>query len=182
MCQWVNIAVHQSYRRTTEDSPITVVTLGGDQVAKSQEFASADLVSCARKRKAKPWNGSALSRSVVGRSSRSAASVDPLSSIRCHRQTTEKLRGYCTVRLIVVMCVRAPDCAVTTMDAGPGFVFVLPELPHPVEASSVPAISRLANPPNNSENKRRRFAPAPAKKQPKTPNPVSAIPISLGAA
>ena len=31
MCQCVDIADHQSHRRTTERSLITVVTLGGDQ-------------------------------------------------------------------------------------------------------------------------------------------------------
>ena len=89
--------------------------------------------------------------------------------------------AYCTVRVSVVICVRAPDVAVTTMEAGAGLVGLLAffEPPHPVDASSVPAISRAANPPSSSENKRRRPAPAPARKQPKTPSPVNAIPISL---
>lgn len=36
-----------------------------------------------------------------------------------------ELSGYCTVRLTVVVCVRAPDCAVTTIDAVPRFVWLL---------------------------------------------------------
>jgi hypothetical protein len=66
-------------------------------------------------------------------------------------------RAYCTVRLIVVICVTVPDVAVTTMEAGAGFIWlvVLLELPHPVEASGVPAISKGANPPRSSEQRRR---------------------------
>ncbi len=138
---------------------------------KSGESLGAGLASGARKKmksEAVDWL----------RSSALDLSVDlPLSSI----DDRETPGGYCTVRLIVVICVRAPDCAVTTTEAGARFIWLLlPEL-HPVEASSVPAIRRLANPPSNSENNRRRFAPAPAakKKQPNTPSPVNAIPIVL---
>jgi hypothetical protein len=65
-------------------------------------------------------------------------------------------RAYCTVRLIVVICVTVSAVLVTTMEAGAGFVWlvVLLELPHPVEASSVPAISKVANSPRSSEQRR----------------------------
>lgn len=112
---------------------------------------------------------------------RSSALDLPIDLPPFRRSTTGRLRAYCTVRLIVVICVRAPDCAVTTTEAGARFIWLLLPEPHPVEASSVPAIRRLANPPSNSENNHRRFAPAPAakKKQPNTPSPVNAIPIVL---
>ena len=71
-------------------------------------------------------------------------------------ETAESRDGahfYCTVRVTVVVCVSAPDVAVTMIEACWGF-FELLELPPPpqaVEASSAPAMSTLANAPSSSE-------------------------------
>ena len=50
MCQCANIAVYQHHRRTTEHSPITEVTLGGDHAVSTlgvdQEVGKAGGTGC----------------------------------------------------------------------------------------------------------------------------------------